>query len=212
MKKDMLNQIDFYLVTVSDLSRNGTLSDVEQAVKAGCKIIQYREKNKGTGDMIREALLIKDVCRDRAIFIVNDRVDIALAVGSDGVHIGQDDMPFDLARSILGEEKIIGLTVHNVEEAVQAEHLGADYIGLSPIFTTSTKKDAGAACGIPMIEKVRNNVQLPIVAIGGITGENVSDVIKAGADAAVAISAVVSAFDVYKEIGDFISKINRAKK
>jgi len=212
LKKNMLNQIDVYLVTDSELSRNGTLSDVEQAVKAGCKIIQYREKNKGTGDMIREAFLIKDVCGDRAIFIVNDRIDIALAVGSDGVHIGQDDMPFDLARSLLGEGKIIGLTVHTVEEAVQAEYLGADYIGLSPIFSTSTKKDAGAACGIPMIEKVRNNVQLPIVAIGGITGENVSDVIKAGADAAVAISAVVSAFDVNKEIGDFISKINRAKK
>ena len=212
MKKDLLNQIDFYLVTDSGLSRNGPLSDVEQAIKAGCKIIQYREKNKSTGEIIKEASQIKNICKDRAIFIVNDRVDVALAVDADGIHIGQDDMPFEIARSLLGKEKIIGLTVHNVEEAVQAENIGADNIGLSPIFATSTKKDAGTACGISMVGNVRKNVQLPIVAIGGITRENVADVIKAGADAAVAISAVVSADDVYKEVSDFIAIINRAKK
>jgi len=212
LKKDLLHQIDFYFVTDSGLSRNGTLNDVEQAIKAGCKIIQYREKIKSTGEMIKEALHIKSLCRDRAIFIVNDRVDVALAVDADGVHIGQDDMPFEIARVLLGKEKIIGLTVHNVEEAVYAENIGADNIGLSPIFTTSTKKDAGAACGISMIENVRKNVQLPIVAIGGITKDNVENVIKAGADAAVAISVVVSAADVYKEAVDFIAIINEAKR
>ena len=212
MKKELLRQIDFYFVTDSGLSRNGTLSDVEQAIKAGCKIIQYREKNKSTREMIKEALLIKALCKGRAIFIVNDRVDVALAVDADGVHIGQDDIPFEIARSLLGKEKIIGLTVHNVEEAVHAENIGADNIGLSPIFATSTKKDAGNACGIYMDENVRKNVQLPIVAIGGITRENVADIIKAGADAAVAISAVLSAKNVYKEVRDFIAIINRAKR
>ena len=212
LKKELLHQINFYLVTDSSLSRNGILSDVEQAIKGGCKIIQYREKNKNTKKMIKEALQIKKICKDRAIFIVNDRVDVALAVDADGVHIGQDDMSFEIARSLLGKEKIIGLTVHNVEEAVYAENIGADNIGLSPIYATSTKKDAGTSCGIFMIGNVRKNVQLPIVAIGGITKENVADVIKAGADAAVAISAVVSAKDVYEEVRDFIAIINRAKK
>ncbi len=212
MNKELLHQIDFYMVTDSGLSRKGNLNDVEQSIKAGCKIIQYREKNKSTREMIREALSIKAMCKDRAIFIVNDRVDVALAVDADGVHIGQDDMPFETARSLLGKEKIIGLTVHNVEEAVHAENIGADNIGLSPIFATSTKKDAGNACGINMVENVRKNVLLPIVAIGGINRENVEDVIKAGADAAVAISAVISVEDVYKETRNFIAIINRAKK
>ena len=161
--------------------------------------------------MIEEALKIISMCKERAIFIVNDRIDVALAVDADGVHIGQDDMPYEITRKLFGEDKIIGLTVHNIEEAVHAEKIGADYIGLSPIFTTSTKKDAGKAHGTSMIEKVRKNVELPIIAIGGIDKRNVEEVIKAGANAAVAISAVVSSIDVYKEVCDFITLINKAK-
>jgi len=212
LKKDRLKDIDFYLVTDSKLSRNGTLSDVRKAVRAGCKIIQYREKNKSTVQMIEEALQIKALCRDRAVFIINDRVDVALAVDADGVHIGQDDMPFETARNLLGEGKIIGLTTHDIEESVQAGKTGADYIGLSPIFETSTKQDAGEGCGVSMIERVRERVKLPIVAIGGINKSNVRDVIKAGADAAVAISAVVCSEDVYKEVCEFIEVIKKAKK
>lgn len=212
MRRIKLNNIDFYLVTDSSLSRNGTLIDVEQAIKAGCKIIQYREKNKSTRQMIEETLQIKIMCKEKAIFLVNDRLDIVLAVGADGVHIGQDDMPFEIARNLLGEEKIIGLTTHNVEESVYAEKIGADYIGLSPIFKTTTKKDAGSGCGTSMIGKVRQQVKLPIVAIGGINKSNVGEVIKAGADAAVAISAVVCAEDVCKEVGEFITLITRQKK
>ena len=208
-----LNDIGYYLVTDSKLSKKGTLSDVENALKAGCKIVQYREKNKSTRDMIEEAKRIKKKCEGKAIFLVNDRIDVALAVDSDGVHIGQDDIPFEIAREILGNEKIIGVTVHNLEESVEAEKIGADYIGLSPIFQTDTKKDAGAACGIATIKSVRKSVNLPIVAIGGIDKENISQVIKAGADAAVAISAVVCSDDVYKEVSDFnrIIKENKSK-
>ena len=212
MKKNKFEKFNFYLVTDSDLSARGTLSDVEQALKAGCKILQYREKHKSTKEMIEEASKIKNVCGDRAIFLINDRVDVAQAVDADGVHIGQDDMPFESARKILGEGKIIGLTVHSTEDALDAEKAGADYIGLSPVFETDTKKDAGRACGISMIREVRKQVKLPLIAIGGINKENVGEVIKAGADAAVAISAVVCAEDVYKEIVDFIEIIQRAKK
>ncbi len=212
MKKDRLNNIDFYFVTDSGLSKNGTLSDVENAVKAGCKIVQYREKIKSTNEMIEEAEQIKRLCKNRAIFLVNDRVDVALAVDADGVHIGQDDMPFRITRKLLGDEKIIGLTVHNVEESVEAENIGADYIGLSPIFETATKEDAGRGCGISMIEKVKKCIKLPIAAIGGINKENTGEVIASGADSAVAISAVVCKDDVYSEVVDFIKIINENKQ
>ena len=206
-----LSENEYYLVTDSKLSKKGTLSDVENALKAGCKIIQYREKNKSTKDMIKEAKKIKKKCGGKAIFLVNDRVDVALAVNSDGIHIGLDDIPFEIARRILGNEKIIGLTVHNLEEAVKAEKIGADYIGLSPIFETGTKKDAGTACGIEILKKVRKRVDIPIVAIGGINKENVKKVIKTGADSVVAISAVLCSNDVYKEVSDFIRIIKENK-
>jgi len=212
LKKNKFNNIDFYLVTDSGLSRNGTLSDVERAINAGCRIIQYREKNKSTRQMIEEASQIKVICKEKVVFIVNDRVDVALAVDADGVHIGQDDIPFEIARNLLGEEKIIGFTTHDVEESVHAEKIGADYIGLSPIFATTTKKDAGNSCGTSMIGKVRQQVKLPIVAIGGINKSNVIDVIKAGADAVVAISEVVCSENVYKEVGEFITLINKSKE
>ena len=211
LKRGKLKIIDFYLVTDSGLSRKGARHDVEQAVKAGCGIIQYREKRKSTKKMVEEALELKILCKDRAIFLLNDRVDVALATGADGVHIGQDDMPFEMARNMLGGDKIIGLTVHDIEEAKIAEKKGADYIGLSPIFSTSTKNDAGKACGTSMITEVRKHVKLPIVSIGGISKENVREVIQAGSDAAVAISAVVCAEDVYREISEFIQIIQRAK-
>ena len=212
MKKNNIQHIDFYLITDSNLSKKGILDDVKQALEAGCAIIQYREKNKSTKEMIGEALEIKSLCGRKAIFLVNDRIDVALAVDADGVHIGQDDMPFEIARKLVGRGKIIGLTVHSVEEALHAETVGADYIGLSPIFETATKKDAGNSCGISMIRETRKKLNLPIVAIGGINKENVREVIMAGADAAVAISAVVCSDDVYRETRDFINIIQAAKK
>ncbi len=197
--KEKLQTIDYYLVTDSRLSKYGSLHDVSEAVRAGCSIVQYREKGRDTRTMVEEASAMQKLCRDRAIFIVNDRIDVALAIDADGVHIGQDDMPFAIVRRLLGFDKIIGLTVHDVEEAEEAESLGADYIGLSPIFSTGTKQDSGAPCGIPMIKAVRERVRLPIVAIGGINRENIAGVISAGADSAAAISAVVCAEDVYRE-------------
>lgn len=211
MKKDRLKQIDFYMVTDSNLSKKGALNDVEQAIKAGCIVIQYREKNKSKKELINEALKIKIMCEDKAFFLINDMVDVAMALDADGIHIGQDDMPYEMARELIGDHKIIGLTVHNLEEAIHAETIGADYIGISPIFETATKTDAGKACGTSMISEVRRNIHLPIVAIGGITKINVHETIEAGADAAAAISAIVCSDDVYNETLDFINIIKNAK-
>jgi len=210
-KNSLLKEIDFYLVTDSGLSKKGTLSDVRESVEAGCKIIQYREKSKSTKEMIDEAAEIKSICSGRAIFLVNDRVDVALAVDADGVHIGQEDMPIETARKLLGADKIIGLTVHNVDEATEAEKNGADYVGLGSIFDTSTKKDAGKGIGPAKIREVKNAVKVPVVAIGGINKENCRSVVENGADSFVAISAVVCSEDVKKETIEFIGIIWETK-
>ncbi|TGC10584.1 thiamine phosphate synthase [Methanolobus halotolerans] len=210
-KRSLLELIDFYLVTDSSLSRKGTLSDVGNAVEAGCRIVQYREKSGSTRDMVLEALQIKKQCGSETIFLVNDRVDIALAVDADGVHIGQDDMPITIARSLLGEDRIIGLTVHNITEAIEAERNGADYVGLSPIFNTSTKKDAGESIGPQRIQEVKDAISIPVVAIGGIDKQNCVEVIRGGADSLVAISAIVCSDDVKRETKDFIDIIRKTR-
>jgi thiamine-phosphate pyrophosphorylase len=206
-----LEDIDFYLVTDSSLSKNGIFSDVENALKAGCRIVQYREKKKDTKTMINEAMQIKKICNNKALFLIDDRADVALAVNADGIHIGQDDIPYESARKLLGENKIIGLTVHNVDEAIEAEKLGVEYVGVAPIFDTDTKNDIKTPCGIEMIKKIRNEVKVPIVAVGGITKNNVKEVIDSGADSIVSIKPVISSDDVYSEVFDFINIIRGGK-
>jgi thiamine-phosphate pyrophosphorylase len=206
-----LKYIDFYFITDSELSKNGIFSDVENAIEAGCKIIQYREKNKSTKEMIKEGRKLKEICNGKAIFLIDDNIDIALAVDADGVHLGQDDMPYQYAKKLLGKGKIIGLTVHNLEEAQEAESLGVDYIGLAPIFKTGTKEDARDPIGPKMIEIVRDKVKIPIVAVGGIKKENIKDVIEAGADSIVSIYSILKADSIYDEISEFIRIIKESK-
>ena len=153
--------------------------------------------------MYQEAFKLKQICKSRALFLINDRIDIALAIDADGAHIGTEDMPYSVVRKLLGNKKIIGLTVHNIEEAQEAERVGADYIGISPIFATTTKEDAGEPAGLDLIKRIKKSVNVPIVAIGGITLDNAPEVIKAGADAICAISAVVTKEDVRTEIERF---------
>ena len=211
LKLNKLDDVDFYMVTDSELSKDGIFSDVDDALRAGCKIVQYREKNKSTEDMIDEAKKLKKICDGKAVFLVDDRFDVALAVDADGVHIGKEDMPFKTVKKLLGKDKIIGMTVHNLEEAFKAEELGADYIGLAPIFKTDTKKDAHKSCGIEMIKKIRKKVNLPIVAVGGIDKKNVKEVIYAGADSVVSIKAVLMSDNIYNEINDLIRIIKECR-
>ena len=206
-----LDDIDFYFVTDSELSKNDIFSDVKSALKAGCKIIQYREKNKNTKEMIEEVKQLKQLCKGKAIFLVNDRVDIALATDADGVHIGQEDIPFQIAKMLLGRYKIIGLTVHNLKEAKKAEKLGVSYIGLAPIFKTDTKEDARDPIGTKMIETVRKEVNLPIVAVGGINKDNLKEVVESGADSVVSIYAVLNSNDIYNKVMEFIKIIKECK-
>jgi thiamine-phosphate pyrophosphorylase len=206
-----LKDIDFYFITDSELSKNGIFSDVENAIKAGCRIIQYREKNKSTKEMIEDGNQLRKICNGRAVLLIDDRIDIALAIDADGVHIGQEDMPYHSVKKLLGKDKIIGLTVHNLEEALEAERLGVNYIGLAPIFKTGTKEDARNPIGPEMIRLVKEKVKLPLVAVGGIKRENIKDVIEAGADSIVSIYAILKADSLYDEVSEFIKIIKESK-
>lgn len=192
----------YYFITDSKLSRAGNVSDVILAVACKVGVVQYRNKNAETRGMYEEALRLREICRD-TVFLINDRVDIALAADADGVHLGQSDMPCPAARKLLGPEKIIGITVHNLSEAQQAQDVGADYLGVSPIFPTATKTDAGKPAGISLIEEIRDHVDIPLIAIGGINHSNAVDVIKAGADGLCAISSVIAKENVSAEIKKF---------
>jgi thiamine-phosphate pyrophosphorylase len=192
----------YYFITDARLSRAGNLSDTRNAVAAGVKVVQYRDKHASTRKMYEEAKTLKAICQG-VTFLINDRLDIALAVDADGVHLGCGDMPYQVARKLLGKNKIIGLTVHSVKEAKQAQQLGADYISVSPIFATKTKSNAGKPTGIRLIKEIRRRVSIPIIAIGGINLTNAKKVIAAGADGLCAISAVVAKPDVKREIEKF---------
>jgi thiamine-phosphate pyrophosphorylase len=160
-------------------------------------MIQYREKNASTRRMIEEATVLCRLCREANVaFIVNDRLDVALAVHADGLHVGQDDMPASVARRLLGRKKILGVSAGTVEEARRAVDDGADYIGASPIFCTPTKPDAPPPLGIDELQRMTKAVAVPVVAIGGITRDNAASMMRAGAAGVAVVSAIVASNDV----------------
>ena len=142
----------YYFITDSGLSCAGNISDVKEAEACSVCVVQYRNKNAETREMYMKQSGSGKYAAIRS-FLINDRIDIALAVDADGVHLGQSDMPYSAARKMLGPEKIIGITVHNLAEAIAAQSSGADYLGVSPIFQTATKSDAGKPAGIALIEE-----------------------------------------------------------
>ena len=164
-----------------------------QALSAGVRFFQYRDKSGPRRAIYETALLLAHTARRAgALFIVNDHADIAAAVDADGVHVGQDDLPIEQGRKVLGKDKIIGVSTHSIEQARAAERSGADYIGFGPIYATSTK-DAGATQGIGNLAIIKQAVTIPVIAIGGINHANVHGVIRAGADGVAVISAILAA-------------------
>ena len=177
-----------------------------KAMQAGLKWVQYRDKERSRRDIYEESIRLTDMAKKfGAVLIINDHPDIALAAGADGVHLGQDDLPAKEARKIMGKSRIIGVSTHSVKQARDAERDGADYIGFGPVFYTMTK-DAGRPKGIEMLREIKRQVRIPVVAIGGITAENIGPVLEAGADA-VAVSSAILRGDIEKNIKRFLEII-----
>lgn len=177
------------------------------ALAAGIRFFQYRNKGGSRRAVYEAALRLASLAGSSgALFFVNDHADIAAAVDADGVHLGQDDLPIEFARELLGKKKLIGISTHSREQAVAAEAGGADYIGFGPIFATTTK-DAGQVQGCAGITRIKQAVSVPVIAIGGISHETVRDVIKAGADGVAVISAILSAPDIGRAVKTMIARI-----
>ena len=196
-KEDMdCSEIDYSVYLVTD-HRNKTdeefLNIIEEAIKGGTSIVQLREKTASTKDFYHLALKVKEITsRYDVPLLINDRIDIAIAVDSEGVHIGQDDMPADIARKIIGENKILGVSASTVEEAKKAQIDGADYIGSGAVFPTSTKDDADSVSKEELKEIV-DSIDIPVVAIGGITLENAAELKDTGIAGFSVVSAIMSA-------------------
>jgi thiamine-phosphate pyrophosphorylase len=163
----------------------------EMAIAGGADTIQFRQKQGSTREMIGIARDIKRMCEKAGVtLIVNDRLDIAIAADADGVHLGQDDFPISLGRTLLGADKIIGGSARNIEEAHKCLSQGADYIGFGPVYPTMSKEDAGPAMGIEILKRISEEIALPVIAIGGIDSGNIHEVMRSGAYGVAVISAV----------------------
>ena len=204
---------DLYVVTDESLSKGRSNVEIARmAYEGGADVVQLRMKNATDGDMLRDALAIKEIADDYCrFFIVNDNVKVAIESEADGVHLGQSDMPVEEAVAMMGRNAIVGISANTVETAKRAYEGGAAYIGVGSIFNTSTKPDADQSVGLDAIFKIRQAVDIPIVAIGGINRGNIQDVIRAGADAAAVVSAVVSQDDVVKAAHDLRDLILKAR-
>lgn len=185
--------LSLYLCTDRNLTNGKTLENcVESAIKGGVTAVQVREKNCSDLKFFQVAISMKKITEKYKIpLIINDRVDIALAVNADGVHIGQDDLPCEVVKKIVGE-KIIGVSVSTVEQALNAEKFGADYLGVGAIFPTSTKDDANAV-SIEALKKICDSVKIPVVAIGGINLSNLSELKATNIAGVAVVSAIISA-------------------
>lgn len=206
-----------YLVTDQDLCMGRPLTDVVlQAVQAGVQAVQIREKNNNTRDFLALAkVLVKEVqVRYNIPVIINDRVDIALACGAAGVHLGQSDMPVFEARRLMGTRKIIGLTAPTMEALEQGIKEEIQYIAVSPVFPTNTKKDTAPAWGIEGMKKARafmteKNCSIPLMTIGGINTQNAKEVLDAGIDSIAVVSAICSAKDISAAVKEFLKAFQK---
>ena len=189
--------LSVYVITDRRLAGDRSILDVVRAaIRGGATVIQLREKEATTREMVELGQALLQITREAGVpLIVNDRVDVALAIDADGVHVGQDDMPAAIARRLIGPDKILGVSAETVEEALAAQRDGADYLGVGDIYGTTTKPDAGPPIGLEGLRRIVEAVTIPCVGIGGITPENAAAVVKAGAAGVAVVSAVMAAPD-----------------
>jgi thiamine-phosphate pyrophosphorylase len=208
-------QTDIYAITANSLSLGRSNSDVvRQILEAGVKVLQYREKEFSMAEKYRECLVIREMtARHGATFIVNDDVHLALAVEADGVHVGQDDLPIEKVREIVGEKMLIGLSTHSPVQADAAVRAGiADYIGVGPLYGTAIKKVPMAAVGLGYLDYVVQHHSIPFVAIGGVKEHNVAEVISHGASCVCLVSEIVGAPDIAAKVRAIRRRIQEATR
>lgn len=193
---------DIYAITSSVHSRGrSNLCVVREVLEAGIQIVQYREKEKTLAEKYRECRELRTMTADfGARLVINDDVDLALMIGADGIHIGQDDWPVSAVRQLVGASMAIGLSTHSPAQAAAAVQAGVDYIGVGPLFPTSTKKDVCAPVGLNYLEHVVREITLPFVAIGGIKAHNIQEVVKRGARCICLVTEIVGADNIGEKI------------
>ncbi len=204
---------DLYVITDEAIAGGLTHAEIaRRAIAGGADVIQLRDKACGCRVLYRIGRVLRTMTmKTGTVFIVNDRLDVALACGADGVHLGQDDIRVDVARQIAPPGFIIGVSVGTVAEAKRAEQEGADYIALSPVFSTASKNDAGPGRGLIVLREIRRSVSVPVIAIGGITMDNVREVITAGADGVAVISVVVGSKNITAAAQELSTRISDSK-
>ncbi|UOE95739.1 thiamine phosphate synthase [Alkalihalobacillus sp. LMS39] len=209
-----MREFTLYAITGEQFHPGRKMIDVmEEAILGGADIIQLRDKKSSKREVLQKAKELRALTKKHdVLFIVNDHIDVALAVDADGIHIGQDDLPLEEARKIVGPTKIIGISTHAIEEAREAEQNGADYIGVGPVFETKSKEDVVDPVSTQYVHQVAQEITIPFVAIGGIKLHNVDQVLQAGATRICAISEIVGAEDVKGVCETFIEKIKGEKQ
>ncbi len=206
-------KLSLYVITDENLLKKRNLAEaIEQAILGGADVIQYRAKHKSSREMYQEANLIKKVCdKYNKPLIINDRVDVAMAINADGVHVGQDDLDVEVVRRLIGFDKIVGLSTKNLKQVKEANSLPVDYIGFGSIFPTDTKEDAKVA-GLEELKKVLKTSVQPVVAIGGINENNIQSVLDAGCENVAVVSAVFKDKNIKqnaKRLKEILSKKKR---
>jgi thiamine-phosphate pyrophosphorylase len=199
---ECLQNADIYGITAEEHSLGrSTIDVVMQMIESGITVIQYREKEKSDRQQYEECRKIREMTRDAGVtFIVNDRVDLALLVDADGLHLGQDDAPPEAVRKLVGDTMFIGLSTHSPAQADDAVRSGVDYIGVGPLFATNTKKDVCNPVGLEYLEYVVKNIRLPFVAIGGIKEHNIAEVYRRGARCIALVTDIVGAPDINAKV------------
>jgi thiamine-phosphate pyrophosphorylase len=207
-RNDFLNRIKLYILISSSIAAKPIIETTRLVIDGGADAIQLREKTISDSEFITLASEVRDITTNSdTLLIINDRVHVAREVNADGVHLGQQDMSILEARDIIGNQKIIGVSTHSVVQAKQAQKDGADYIAIGPIYPTKTK-DYEPSVGIKIIREILGTVNIPFIAIGAITLENIDDVLKAGASKVAVCSAIIGSKDIYSSTRQFKEELN----
>ena len=199
-----------YIILDPSICPDRSLTDVlREAATAGARLFQYRNKSASMKEAYAEALVLRKAALDEGVtFIVNDRCDLALAIDADGVHLGQEDLPLDLARKVMGPDKLIGISTHNLNQVRQATVGRPDYLGFGPIFKPGSKQDHDPIVGIEGLRAMRKLTSLPVFAIGGIQIDQVGEVTRAGANGVAVISAILKSSDIGHVVKSFIAQMS----